>query len=132
MYLPITRLSITFVLYLTKIFIRVLHDQSYRKSLQQFALIKKHAKLIAYDEILFKAFENVPIPDEHYIPTLLAWKGLENETTCAGGFAYVRFSVSGVHPRTFGPRDITPELFNQLELEDITTTGKYHILIWSS
>lgn len=95
----------------------------WRKSLQQFSLIRKHAELVAYDEVLFKAFQNVPIPDEHYIPTLIAWKGMENETNCAGGFSYVRFGVSGVHPRTFGPRDVSPELFRQLETEDIPTTG---------
>ena len=48
---------------------------------------------------------------------------MDNETTCAGGFAYVRFGVSGVHPKAFGPRDIGPHLFKQLEEEDITTSG---------
>ena len=100
-----------------------LNRSMWRKSLQQFSLTRKHAELVASDEILFNAFEDVPIPDEHYIPTLLAWKGVENETTCAGGFSYVRFGVSGVHPRTFGPSDITPELFHRLEMEDIATSG---------
>lgn len=100
-----------------------LNRSMWRKSLQQFSLTRKHAELVAYDEILFKAFQDVPIPDEHYIPTLLAWWGMENETTCAGGFSYVRFGVSGVHPRTFGPGDITPELFHRLEMEDIATSG---------
>ena len=78
-----------------------MNQSLWRKSVQQFSLIRKHAELVAYDELLFKAFEHVNIPDEHYIPTLLAWKGLDNETTCAGGFAYVRYGVTGVHPRTF-------------------------------
>ena len=92
--------------------------------MQQFSLTRKHAELVVLDEVLFKAFQDVPIPDEHYIPSLLAWLELENETTCAGGFSYVRFGISGVHPRTFGPRDVTPELFYQLEMEDIATSGK--------
>jgi hypothetical protein len=78
---------------------------------------------VAFDEILFKAFAGVPIPDEHYVATLLAWKGLDNETTCAGGFAYVHYGFSGVHPRSFGPKDISPTLFKELEEEDLATTG---------
>lgn len=31
----------------------------WRKSPQQFMLLRKHAELVAYDEVLFKAFETV-------------------------------------------------------------------------
>lgn len=100
-----------------------LQKHQWRKSVQQFALTRKHAEIVAYDKILFKAFETVPIPDEHYIPTLLAFMGLDNETTCSGGFAYVRYGHTGVHPRTFGPKDITADIFQRLEDEDIGSDG---------
>lgn len=100
-----------------------MNESLWRKSPQQFALIRKHAELVAYDEVLLNAFINVPIPDEHYIPTLLAWKGLDNETSCAGGFAYVHYCNTCVHPRTFGPRDISPTLFKELDEQDLAGTG---------
>ena len=43
-----------------------------------------------------------PHADEHYIPTLLAVLGLENETYCDGwGVAYTDWSAGGMHPKSF-------------------------------
>lgn len=40
--------------------------------------------------------------DEHYVPTLLASLGLENETYCRGwGLAYTDWSDNWIHPKSF-------------------------------
>jgi hypothetical protein len=45
------------------------------------------------------------VSDEHYLPTLLASYGLDNQTDCAGLAHYADWSAGGWHPRTFGAAD---------------------------
>ena len=98
-----------------------MNSKMWRKSSQWFSLTRSHAELVVNDNVLIKPFMKGALIDEHYIPTLLAWKNLEAETTCRGGFAYVKF-MGHPHPQTFYPRDINSELFKQLR-EDAYCSG---------
>ena len=44
--------------------------------------------------------------DEHYVPTLLAYLGKEQETDCWGFMVNVDWSRGGAHPRTYAVEDI--------------------------
>lgn len=46
--------------------------------------------------------------DEHYIPTLLAVKELENETACTGVLTHTHWDGPYLHPKTFGAEDASP------------------------
>ncbi|GAB4813316.1 hypothetical protein N2152v2_000362 [Parachlorella kessleri] len=98
---------------------RLNFDLSYwRKSSQWFVLIRRHAEAVLDDVQLFRAFEEhcwsgwVPeyyrkrdcFSDEHYIPTLLAFHGLESECACEawGGPAYMDWT---------GAEEIRADLF---------------------
>ncbi|KAL4420283.1 hypothetical protein ABPG77_005623 [Micractinium sp. CCAP 211/92] len=105
-----------------------LTKQHWRKSNQFFGLIRKHAELVVADSEVFQAFRDrcggwysqerqwkECVPDEHYIPTLLASRGLENETYCGGwGVAYTDWSTHDVHPKSFMPKEVTPHLVKQM------------------
>ena len=94
----------------------------WRKSSQFFALTRKHAVLVVSDEVLYSAFRDMKFADEHYIPVLLAWKRLENETTCSNGFTYANFAGrSDPHPVKFHSKDIDSSLFERLRREDKRT-----------
>ncbi|RYY81101.1 hypothetical protein EON63_16180 [archaeon] len=60
----------------------------WRKSASWLALNRKHASILAEDAVFITAFNDVMACDEHYTPTLLAYMGMENETTCSDGFAH--------------------------------------------
>lgn len=64
----------------------------WRKSSQWFSLTRSHAELLAQEDILAPKFDqycngyregNFCVPDEHYIPTALAFYGLESEVSLA-------------------------------------------------
>ena len=66
---------------------------------------------------LFKASHNGHIrrwfncySDEHYMPTLLAVKGLAEETDCLGMVTNVHFNRTGAHPQAYLPPDVNTEL----------------------
>ena len=50
------------------------------------------------------------LADEHYLPTLLAWLGLANETDCYGWLTHVDFSHGGYHPKTYEPQEVNTTL----------------------
>ena len=53
------------------------------------------------------------IPDEHYIPTLLAALGKDNETDCLGGLTSVDWgrNEGAGHPYAYRLKDITKQLW---------------------
>jgi hypothetical protein len=102
---------------------------AWRKSSQWSVLTRSHAELVVADtavDALFRAIcrsrdwdEALQrrydcYSDEHYIPTLLAVKGLDNQTDCLGFYINVDWSAGGAHPRTYGVRDVRPSLFSTL------------------
>jgi len=92
-----------------------LKRSQWRKSGTWFALNRKHAQIFADEEKLDPGWEAVPCCDEHYLPTLLAYYGLDNETSCTDGFAHVHWpSLIASHPWTYSGDEITPELFQHL------------------
>jgi hypothetical protein len=87
----------------------------WRKSATWFALNRKHAQLFADDTKILSSFIQVPIPDEHYVPTLLAHYGLDNETACSDGFMHHLFTPTGAHPTPAGPSEITADLIRTID-----------------
>lgn len=98
----------------------------WRKSSQWFELTRDHASVVLSDELVYRAFEAHCragwdaaqqrtldcYPDEHYVPTLLALRGLE-EATVAGleGSAYAEWRGREPHPVEFEPGEVTVEAF---------------------
>jgi hypothetical protein len=90
--------------------------KDWRKSANWFALNRKHATIFVEETETESAWAHVMCCDEHYLPTILAWKGLENETTCSDGFAYVYWpSSSAMHPTTFTGSVINKSFLRKLE-----------------
>lgn len=114
----------------------------FRKSATWFALQRRHATVFADETKLEDAWEGVPCLDEHYMPTIFAYFGLDNQTTCTDGFVhaffpgviilqcifnliffiFVTYSLSilyfcpgiSAHPQTHGGNDINADLFAYL------------------
>lgn len=63
----------------------------WRKSSSHFALTRKHAEVFVNETALESAWESVPCCDEHYLPSILAYNNLDNETTCNDGFVHAYF-----------------------------------------
>jgi len=94
-----------------------LKKSDWRKSATWFAMMRKHAAVFTHpsETVKEKGWEKVPCCDEHYLPTLLAHHGLDNETTCSDGFVHVHWRNNiDSHPYTYAGEDITPDLFRHL------------------
>lgn len=90
--------------------------KDWRKSATWFTLNRKHAWVFVNETETESHWEKVMCVDEHYLPTILAWKGMENETTCSDGFAYVHWpSAIASHPTTFSGSDINRSFLKALE-----------------
>lgn len=62
---------------------------------------------------------------QHYIPTLLAVHGLEDEAACEGwGIAAMDWSKGGPHPRSFQEDEITVQLISELRDVDLEEARK--------
>lgn len=89
-----------------------LKKESWRKSANWFALRRKHAQIFVDERKLEPGFEGVICVDEHYLPTILAHYGLDNETTCTDGLAHVNWpNLMAMHPKTYSPDEVNTELF---------------------
>ncbi|KAJ6811206.1 uncharacterized protein M6B38_154310 [Iris pallida] len=120
--------------------------QNWRKGSQWAVLIRKHAEVMVNDDIVFPEFKKycrrkslpefwrdrpVPaegwkehncIPDEHYVQTLLAQKGLEGEIT-RRSLTHTAWDLStsrnrerrGWHPLTYKLSDATPMLMKSIK-----------------
>lgn len=89
-------------------------EKHWRKSSQFMTLLRKHVEIALNDNIVYKAFSkycNVEktfcVGDEHYFPTLLAVKQLENETYCDswGSSATSWPDPKASHPKTVSDSD---------------------------
>ena len=58
----------------------------------------------------------LPVPMQHYVPSLLALKGLEDETDCSGSMTYVHWWGDGEHmqPETFNLWEVSGDLVEQM------------------
>lgn len=87
----------------------------WRKSGTWFALMRDHAVMFAEEKKFEPYWEKVPCCDEHYLPSILAYYGQDNRTTCSDGFCHVHWpSLIAMHPHTYSGDEITPELFQHL------------------
>ncbi|KAK9907312.1 hypothetical protein WJX75_001278 [Coccomyxa subellipsoidea] len=98
----------------------------WRKSSQWAVLRRDHAQIIADDTVVADAFtkhcymewrDNVwrdCYSDEHYLGTLLASRGLDNETDCLGHITYTHWSYGEAHPKAFTPEDINADALREM------------------
>ncbi|KAG9449814.1 hypothetical protein H6P81_009779 [Aristolochia fimbriata] len=124
----------------------VIPVQNWRKGSQWTVLIRKHAAVVVEDEVVYQMFQqhcrrrSLPefwrdrtfpvdpskehncIPDEHYVQTLLAQKGLEGEIT-RRSLTHTSWDLSsskdrerrGWHPATYKLSDATPMLIQNIK-----------------
>lgn len=116
----------------------VLDRDHWRKSSQWAAFVRRHAELVAADEHVHEAFkmqcytyypglEDVPdwlnetdlenrhcISDEHYIPTLLAVHGRDDETDCLGAATHTEWRLNSWSPKLYRPMQVTYYLLRKL------------------
>ncbi|KAJ6791558.1 Uncharacterized protein M6B38_244210 [Iris pallida] len=130
---------------------------NWRKGSQWAVLIRKHAEIMVNDDIVFPEFQKycrrkslpefwrdrpVPaegwkehncIPDEHYVQTLLAQKGLEGEIT-RRSLTHSAWDLSssrnrerrGWHPSTYKLSDATPMLIKAIkDIDNINYETEY-------
>ena len=106
-----------------------LPKSAWRKSSQWSVLTRAHAGLVVADKAVDPLFRAICksqdwdetlkrrydcYSDEHYIPTLLASAGRDNETDCLGYYVNVDWTKGGAHPRTYVVADVAPALFGSL------------------
>lgn len=106
-------------------------ESIWRKSWQWIALTRRHARIVLDDRKIDDIFRHLCRPrwdddwcdfrvcysDEHYIPTLIAIHGLDNETDCRGELTdrdWSRVKATDPHPYEYKPKDITTDLFIKL------------------
>ncbi|CAI9111488.1 OLC1v1011716C1 [Oldenlandia corymbosa var. corymbosa] len=123
----------------------VVRVENWRKGSQWVVLTRKHADIVVKDDIVFPVFQlhcrrkSLPefwrdrplpaegwkehncIPDEHYVQTLLAHKGLEGEIT-RRSVTHTSWDLSskdrerrGWHPVTYKLADATPSLIQSIK-----------------
>jgi hypothetical protein len=98
----------------------------WRKSAQWFSLLRSHVHVALQDEVVFTAFEDHCrsafdgdygrwrdcYSDEHYLPTLLHMKGLQEETVPSPlGITAADWSEKNPHPHEYTANEVVPELF---------------------
>lgn len=87
-------------------------QSQWRKSATWFALNRKHSLVFVNEKALEKGWESVPCCDEHYLPSILAYYNLDNETTCSDGFSHVLWdSHTDSHPHLYSNNEIGAQLF---------------------
>ena len=101
-----------------------LKKEYWRKSATWFALKRSHMKVFVSELAMEQAFDPVPCVDEHYLPTILAYHQLDNETTCSDGFVHHYFPPNAAHPVTHSGDAVTKELFIKLS-KPVGTTHEF-------
>lgn len=127
---------------------------TWRKSWQWIALTRRHAQLAVDDvdvDATFRATcrrrwdpdwcdHRVCYSDEHYFPTLLSVRGVENETDCYGELTdrdWSRVASTDPHPWEYRPNEVKAGLIKKLRHSErpgcshsgtITTTAKTQFL----
>lgn len=88
----------------------------FRKSATWFALNRKHSIIFVNETQLERGWEKVPCCDEHYLPTILAYFNMDNETTCTDGFVHVHWdSPNDAHPHTYHTDEIDEHLVSNMQ-----------------
>eukprot|EP01040_Poterioochromonas_malhamensis_P015803 gene15803-17766_t len=99
---------------------KMLKKSHWRKSATWVMLIRKHATIFSEYTDDDKYWENVKCVDEHFLPTILAMHGVENETTCSDGFTSVSwYKWNSAHPRIFANEQLDKEGFYKFRFEKL-------------
>ncbi len=102
----------------------LLKKEHWRKSATWFALNRKHASLFVNELAMEDAWDAVPCCDEHYLPTILAHYGVDNETTCSDGFIHHNFPhISSSHPIIHSTDEINALFFQYLNQPRANSAG---------
>lgn len=105
--------------------------ERWRKSWQWTSLLRNHARSVVQDRDVDDLFRTYCRPrwdeswcdfrvcysDEHYIPTLFSFLGLDNETDCAGELTdrdWSRVKSTDAHPYAYQPSEIDMDLLLEL------------------
>lgn len=102
---------------------KYLNKAFWRKSQQWFMLNRFHAELAIKDQHIKEVFKrycwsygkHICVSDEHYLPTLLASYGLDDQTDCLGEGTWTNWSSSGWHPKTFEAEEVSPSLIKIIQ-----------------
>jgi Core-2/I-Branching enzyme len=91
-----------------------------------FAINRKHAEIFANENVTEAAWETINCPDEHYLPTILAYNNLDNETTCQDGFAFAHWDTPtfSSHPRVFVPHETGEWFFREWFRRPANSSGQ--------
>mmetsp|Transcript_16470 Transcript_16470/g.49327 ORF Transcript_16470/g.49327 Transcript_16470/m.49327 type:complete len:505 (+) Transcript_16470:419-1933(+) len=109
----------------------IMQHKDWRKSPAWFGLLRKHAELAVQDVTYLATMKEnckagtminkkwrICYLDEHYIPSLLAFHGLDDETDCRGGLVTANWTLPGAkHPLEYQPRQVKPALFKRLRAD---------------
>jgi hypothetical protein len=108
-----------------------IHFWHFRKSSQWSMLIRPHAAIITADIHFDDDWAKLSVPDEHFIPTILAVNQKEKETTCSGGFTFTDWELTGIgqglgnHPNRYETPAINEDLFYHIRYYRLANyTGK--------
>lgn len=105
----------------------IMRHENWRKSSVRMGLQRKHAEMAVeetkYLEVMKKFCRSdkegeVCFLDEHYIPSMLASKGVDEETDCHGGLVTADWSEpNAVRPRAYNAEDVKTDLFKKLRTD---------------
>lgn len=102
-------------------------NENWRKSGQWKTLSRHHADLVLRDRVIMEAFRKhclpIPgsrfcVPDEHYIPTLIAMRGEEEYTSAVWGPTYTSWTGSQPHPNVHGADAAEPKRIRAMRGDD--------------
>lgn len=117
----------------------LLQRRNWRKSNQWFLLTRKHAQVISSDIHVAEVFQRecftydplnpsfaIPqqsgasanetrkcVADEHYVPTVLAVHGLDNETDCQGQNTHAEWRTGEWSPHSYTPEEVPRQIMWQ-------------------
>ncbi|KAJ9566180.1 hypothetical protein OSB04_002146 [Centaurea solstitialis] len=138
---------------------RVIPMRKWRKGSQWFALVRSHAKAVAYDDVVFPVFKKFCkrrppldaskgkqnlrlqkqhncIPDEHYVQTLLAMSDLEGElerrtvTYTSWIQSATNMETRSWHPVTYNYASANPEQIKRIKDIDHVLYETEHRTEW--
>ena len=118
----------------------------WRKSAQWFSLLRSHVEVALRDEVVFTAFEEhcrsafdgdygkwrECFSDEHYLPTLLHKKGLQEETVPSPlGITVADWSEGNPHPHEYIADEVTSDTFTTRlrNNSDCPSVGWQHLAV---
>ncbi len=67
--------------------------------------------------------------EEYYVPTFMAYEGLQNETDCVGRLVHADWSRGGAHPWSYLPKEVKLDLCVTRGLDSARKTVIYASIV---